>query len=373
MLTTYAVGLPGPTHIDRGICCQDAHACAMVNDELVVAAVADGLGSESHSEIGSSVAAVTAVELCRERLTDVSDVEGCLATMREAFAAANDAVAQAANDMGEPLDQFDTTLCLAIFDGDRLLWGNAGDSGMVAALRTGEYEAITRQQRDDEGRVYPLCFDARWEFGARDGVASLALCTDGVLENLAPPILRKRWRTPIDTMLARMFLEPLPGDAANVAAIQSEAEEYLKSYPRHLLDDDKTLLVIFDEEQPPAQMPEEYYEGPDWGIVYRMLTDKAAAPVGAALELPIGAAGPLALDDWLDTGPRGDARAGGDPAAGDAGAPDDMIEAAAGLIAYGSSLALKAGTLVGTRVADALMGRLEPPAEGGGPPDRPGE
>ena len=46
----YKVNLPGPYHIKKGIPCQDAYCIRETPGGVIFAAVADGLGSEEHSD-----------------------------------------------------------------------------------------------------------------------------------------------------------------------------------------------------------------------------------------------------------------------------------------------------------------------------------
>ena len=266
MLRHYEVNLPGPSHVRLGIPCQDSCAAA-VRDGAVIAAVADGLGSESRSDAGSRVAATTAVAYCERHLAACKGPDDEVAMLRSAYCAAYEAVLDEADRLGESPGQMDCTLCLAVFDGRGVSFGQSGDSGLVVAHGDGSYEVVTRMQRDGEGRVFPLCFDDRWEFGRREDVATVMLCTDGVLEDLvAPPILARHADNPVDARLARGFLHPAL-DGGGVEALQADAERYLEAFPAALLDDDKTVVVAFDDERLPADMPPPYYEGPDWDAV----------------------------------------------------------------------------------------------------------
>lgn len=268
MLRTYCVNIAGPSHLECGIPCQDACAVAHVGERLMVAAVADGLGSEVHSDIGSRVACEVSVKWCAEAMATPDASGDVIAVIREAFARAYDAVLDEAERLGLPAGQFDSTLCLSVFDGETAWWGNAGDSGLVVALVDGTYVLVTRMQRDDEGRVYPLCFDERWEFGQTEGAASLMLSTDGVLEGLvAPPVLAAHADNPVDTRMTRMFLHPEPDDAEHLAEVEAQAAHYLSAYPRELLDDDKTIVVAFDDESLPGEQPAGYYDGPNWEAI----------------------------------------------------------------------------------------------------------
>lgn len=173
----YATSVAGPSHEERGISCQDSWRVVCV-DGFVVAAVADGVGSESHADEGSRVSADSAVSRCARLLADSPgrDVESAI---REAFRFAYDAVLDIA---GCNAGQYDSTLTMAVMKGGTLWWGHVGDSGIVACLNDGRYVAVTAMQRDDQGRVFPLCFDDRWEFGRIEDVASFLACTDGMFE-----------------------------------------------------------------------------------------------------------------------------------------------------------------------------------------------
>jgi len=268
MLYTYSANIPGPSHIENGIPCQDSCAIENIAGELVIAAVADGLGSETRSDVGSKIAAATSVSFCAGHIGDCGSDEDISAMMRQAYYSAYDAVLAKATSDGESAGQYDSTLCLAIFNGDTLYWGNSGDSGMAIARKDGTYELVTTMQRDGEGRVFPLCFEDRWEFGVMQDVATVLLCTDGILEDMiAPPILKAHSDNPIDTSKAVMFLHPQEGDVENLSDVEEQARAYLESYPKRLLDDDKTLVVVFDGDSFPDRQPDPYYDGPDWKTI----------------------------------------------------------------------------------------------------------
>ena len=270
MISHYSVNLQGPSHASRDIPCQDSCRVRVVRDgTCVVAAVADGLGSQAHTDVGSSVAAETAVSFVATVLDARDDELDRLALIRDAYFAAYDAVIDEADRMDESAGQFDCTLTLAILEGDRLWWGHSGDSGLMVAHTDGTYELVTSMQRDDEGRVYPLCFDTCWQFGKVERVASALLCTDGVLETIAPPVLAKLTDQPIDTKLARMFLHPHKDDAEIIDEVEASARAFWDAYPSHLLDDDKTVVVLFDVEHMPGEQDPEYYAGPNWDEVNR--------------------------------------------------------------------------------------------------------
>ena len=283
MLYSYQVNIAGHGHARRGIPCQDS--CAVWCDDegqIAIAAVADGLGSERCSQVGSQVAAETFVSWCREHLGACEGEQAVEAMMHEAYYACYDAVAARAAEMNEPVGEFDSTLCAAVFNGDTLFWGQAGDSGLVACLKDGTYVPVTTMQRDEQGRVFPLCFDDHWEFGHLDNVATCLLATDGVLEGMiAPPVVERFAGIPLDREKCHLFLHPQEGDAEHVDELQQQAEAFVADYPRGLIDDDKTLVVICDDTELPASQPEAYYAAPDWDEIRRKRHEAVMAAYAA--------------------------------------------------------------------------------------------
>lgn len=319
MLHTYGASVVGPWHTEAGVPCQDSNASWVSEDgTLAAAAVSDGLGSELHSDVGSEVASRVAVDYCAEHARPGADAQETIEVLRGAYRAAYLAVLDCAAEMGEPAGEFDATLSLVLLDGDRLFWGQSGDSGIVAGMTDGTYVLVTSKQRDGEGRVYPLCFDTCWDFGVLEGAATALLCTDGVLEGMiAPPVLAANSDCPIDRSKARMFLHPLADDAKHLDEVQRQVVAYLESYPRDLIDDDKTVVVVFDDERFPESQPEDYYAEPDYEAILerayqnlyrgdRQRSSRAAKGDGATEPASLERDAPVAPEGAGAPGPRAD-------------------------------------------------------------------
>ncbi|MBE6719076.1 MAG: hypothetical protein E7571_00270 [Ruminococcaceae bacterium] len=260
----YKSNMAGPYHIENGLPCQDSYA-VLQSENFCVLAVTDGLGSELYSDIGASEAASSAVNYCSENLSVNMAFEDIKKVMNNALVCAYKAVLErAACDNNDP-DEYDTTMCLAVYDGEHLYYAQSGDSGLIALLQNGEYYRVTSQQRDDEGRVYPLCWGPdKWEFGCvKSPVSAFMLMTDGVFEQMCPPIMRNR-DIDINVPLARKFMDHFNATENDIFDIEKWAHEYLEHYPRYLLDDDKTILVLINTERKPKEMDEAYYAIPDW-------------------------------------------------------------------------------------------------------------
>ena len=192
MIYSYGVTLPGTYHVKNDIVCQDAHSIVKCGDDFVIAAVADGLGSETHSDIASKIAAELSTEYCRQNLTQESNADEILSVISMSFANAQRAIEEEAESNNHDINQYDTTLSLAVLINETLYYGHSGDGGIVALTTEGRYEKVTEQQRDAEGYVFPLFFEDMWVFEQYDRkVCSVFLATDGIYETLFPYLIRK--------------------------------------------------------------------------------------------------------------------------------------------------------------------------------------
>lgn len=268
MILSYQVCMAGPYHIENGLPCQDAYAVREGADGMAIAGCADGLGSELYSDAGSEIAVKNAVEYCAERVRPSMEFAQVKAIMNNAFVHAYKAVLNEAAEAGNSEDEYDTTLCLAIYDGRHLYFGQSGDSGIVALLENGTYVKVTEQQRDQDGCVYPLCWGPeKWVFGELDEpVSSVMLMSDGVFEQICPPALKRR-QVNINVALAQKFLDQNQCGAENLEALEKGIYGFLEHYPRRLLDDDKTVVVLLNTERPAARRDEDYYKAPDWEAI----------------------------------------------------------------------------------------------------------
>lgn len=265
MIHFYSACMAGPYHIDNNIPCQDSRYIKQRDDGVTVAACADGLGSELYSDIGSQLGSYNAVAYCAEHYEPNMTTEEVLHLIKVSFVNAYKAVLDKAAEMGEDIDQFDSTLCLVIYDGENVWYGQSGDSGMVVRLTNGMYYPITEQQRDDDGNVFPLCSGPDyWVFGKVEGsVSSVMLMTDGVWDQICHPLLRKE-SVKVNTSLIAPFMERTETEQEEIEGVQKACEGFLEHFPRDQLDDDKTVVILYNTDNPATKMPVEYYLYPDW-------------------------------------------------------------------------------------------------------------
>lgn len=259
----------GVAHRCYGTRCQDAHMIRRVKQvaiwkdggkrdrllpgkEYVVAAVADGLGSEAHSDIGAHAAVNTAVStMCELIGTWCATGDSALAIsmprfIEQAMIKANNAVVKKAASMELPANEFDATLAIAVYDGDQLFYGSAGDSGVIAKTDAG-FELLTRPSRVGSAGTYPLYSREKWEIGACCGhVQGFLLATDGILELLVPEFNNEN----LNEKAMHLFMGAghKPVDASGIDAA---LEKRIESVVRHIQGgrytyDDATVVVAVD-------------------------------------------------------------------------------------------------------------------------------
>lgn len=252
MILSYKASVAGPSHIANNIPCQDACAVKTTKDNIVIAACADGIGSGDYSDIGAHIAVSEAVKYCAEHINknmDEEEIENCI---KNAFVEANKAVITRSIEDGNDEEEYDTTLCLAVYADEILYYGQAGDSGMIALLESGEYIKVTTSQRDKDGYVYPLCFgEESWVFGkVEKPISSVMLATDGLLDELCPPSGKN---LSINTYLTNKFMNHFNITKGEIPDLEEKVYRFLEKYPMKKIKDDKTFIVLIDTEHKPQK------------------------------------------------------------------------------------------------------------------------
>jgi len=266
MIYAYGVSCPGAYHIKNNIVCQDSHQIVLCGKNIAIVAVADGLGSAVHSDVGSEIAASVSTEHCRQHIVKSSKAPQVLEIIRAAFAAALWAVEKKATESGQPHELYDTTLTLAVLIRDTLYYGHSGDGGIIALTTKGRYEQVTVQQRDEQGLVFPLYFADKWEFAQyKNKVSAVLLATDGIWETFFPVYIKN---APINirVTLAQFFMDKssLRIDKLGREAVEARMTEVMDKIPEEKVNDDKTLVVAINASVRTKCQPKEYYREPDW-------------------------------------------------------------------------------------------------------------
>lgn len=272
MLIHYEASVTGPSHKLQGRSNQDCCCVRVVEvpraeetgdaaesheapaahapSQAIVAAVADGVSSMILSGEGAHLASEAAVDAAAEAFVRGELVPGDASALKGVFERALRAVADVA--AGEPaadIASFACTLCLVVWDGARVWYGNAGDSGAIAVDAAGVPFVLTHLHRGPLScQVFPLHDTYHWEFGFATGAAGVLMATDGMLEKFAT------WepgsygaptdfnREAIDLFMACDI------DTDDVPALCGGAADYLRALPATCVDDDKTVVALINTE-----------------------------------------------------------------------------------------------------------------------------
>lgn len=192
MLTHFHISQRGESHIKKDMPCQDYSDSRMVYIErfkcnVILAAIADGVGSCEFSQFGSKAAVNSLLEYMEHYLGEsivIFDDDNILSLLKVAFGYALSQVEKIAEEKKLPCTEFDSTLTGILYDGHNLWFGHIGDDGIVALFSDGTYEMITTRHKGEEiHSVFPLRETKMWQFGkAGKDVAACVLMTDGVLD-----------------------------------------------------------------------------------------------------------------------------------------------------------------------------------------------
>ena len=198
----FAMSLQGASHlrVDPPVPCQDYSDIRYLEEEkLLIAAIADGVGSCKLSHWGAYTAVQTVLDSVELRLRGLSngnqivldakndELKNALKTiMVEGFDDALSAVENCADNANPPQTVFSlqSTLTLAIYDGRTLFHGHVGDDGIVVQSEDGQVVLATKRLKGEEASsVYPLqSGKSHWAFGLSVGVTAFVMATDGVLD-----------------------------------------------------------------------------------------------------------------------------------------------------------------------------------------------
>ena len=267
MFYIYGVSQAGHGHIKKGVPNQDALAYKIINERAAIGVIADGVGSAAKAEEASRIAADSFIKrICDiyEKFEDLFFGESDKTRfLRDAFAYANNAIIDHAG-VHDLLD-YDTTLTACLLCENKLFYGHAGDSGLIALKTNGLYELVTQKAQDDLGRVYPLAMTNNWSFGEVDDVSSVLMATDGVLDFICPVFIRDS-DEPLRIDILEYFMNYIEEltNGAELKAIQENVDKFIASIPSDVISDDKTALVIINADFPATRQPEEYYALRNW-------------------------------------------------------------------------------------------------------------
>lgn len=188
----YGFSIQGKSHIDKGTVCQDSNKTGRLRAGYYFGAVADGVGSAPHSDIGSKLAVEKLYEYCDNNIKkgmDQMDVEDVLCA---GYEYAMETIQKYADSHDKKIENYDTTLSAVIYNGKKIIYAHAGDGGIIVRQTNGIVKPVTKRQKGADGTsVIPLrAGEHSWEIGTYSGnVAAVLLVTDGMLDGVFQPTL----------------------------------------------------------------------------------------------------------------------------------------------------------------------------------------
>ena len=188
----YGFSIQGKSHIDKETVCQDSNKTGRLRAGYYFGAVADGVGSAPHSDIGSKLAVEKLYEYCDKNIKkgmDQMDVEDVLCA---GYEYAMETIQKYADSHDKKIENYDTKLSAVIYNGKKIIFAHAGDGGIIVRQTNGIVKPVTKRQKGADGTsVIPLrAGEHSWEIGTYSGnVAAVLLVTDGMLDGVFQPTL----------------------------------------------------------------------------------------------------------------------------------------------------------------------------------------
>lgn len=308
MIIDYGFSITGKSHADIGTCCQDNHKIKRLDNGWIIAAVADGVGSAAKSEIGSKIAVETVVSMCEEYMPWDYSLISIKSMMRTAYNYAFKQIVREAEKNGDPIEDYDTTLTMVIYDGHKIIYGHSGDGAIIGLNTFGDYIPITTPQKGpDKVSVIPLRAGyTSWVIDSYDEeLAAVLLMTDGTLDAVFKPYLLREINRGIYIPVASFFADPICfiGDEAKLSEtkncimdfakgednfdsdrfyaaiaeiygvrVKEHADQYIEElrlhdYPGVLMrnaQDDKTIVGLINTDLEVESREEIFYKEPNW-------------------------------------------------------------------------------------------------------------
>lgn len=243
----FGVSVKGASHERKSIVCQDACNYIVINPDLAVISIADGLGSVRFPEIGASRATAFSVNYIKEHvekipLNENDNNKAISLFFHELIEKTRDHLKEAATEIDGNFDDMASTLIVIVLNGSTALVAHIGDG--AAIVKTGDqFEFLSEPEPSEySNEVYPLT-SKDWEnhlwVNHVDNVEAIAVFTDGCQRAL----LTKKdgiWK-PYNDAFAYLFTWAQEQTDENQA--NEDIEKFLSNIMSTKSDDDKTLVL----------------------------------------------------------------------------------------------------------------------------------
>lgn len=255
-ISAFCFSQQGESHIKKETPCQERCGMKVIDGSIIVAAIADGVGSCALSDYGAEVAVNSSLDYLEKYFSEEMRSDGFEfdnpshmgKALREMMQFALSSVEKKAIEMEQLVYSFQSTLTVGVYDGKTLYFAHAGDDGIVVLNTEGTYAMVTTRHKGDEASsVYPLQSKNTWQFGKVDNTVAFVMATDGVLDAFV--------RTAVENnRVYYPFIEPVfysPQNNINdVKMVCDDWYEYMASEKyRRSVTDDLTFVGIVNQSQ----------------------------------------------------------------------------------------------------------------------------
>lgn len=154
-----------------------------------------------------------------------------------------DAINEEANINQQLPYSYQTTLTIAIYDGNNLYYGHIGDDGIVALTSSGKLLMITTRNKGDEASsVYPLQAGKKmWEVGkCIEPIDGFMMATDGILDSV---VMSERQ----NNRVYYPFMAPAFNRTDNIEIGKLYAKTMQDSEFMQEITDDMTIVFVKNE------------------------------------------------------------------------------------------------------------------------------
>ena len=255
-LFVFNITQTGESHVKNETECQDYSGFEVVGDRIVLAAIADGVGSCIHSDWGARVAVSESLQYMKNYFTAALEKHDFVFDDVLAMGPLlQETMHRALRKINEKADEFNvldyamhTTLTIAAYDGKTLYFAHAGDDGIVILQDDGGYKMITHRHKGAEASsVFPLQSTTTWQYGKEMHIAGFVMATDGLLDYFVRsafednrvffPFIRPILFTPIE-------------DPKQAETLHHDLEDFLNSPRlRKAVGDDLSLIGVVNEKK----------------------------------------------------------------------------------------------------------------------------
>lgn len=295
----------GKSHIRSGKNNQDAYCIMPLDDDMWIAAVADGVGSCKHAELASSIAVESVCHFIYDNFPIDHSHISVKSLLRTALNVAVRQIYKEAEKNQDPISEYQTTLMVVIYDGDGRGWfSHVGDGAIFGLMKDGTFTPLTTRQQTQDGYVVPLSAGYQfWEISEfTEDYASIIMATDGVADKLRNPSVDSGIYVPLMLLFdphvirylehanvnhSRFFADPksIPRQVIYNAIYRALRKDYgfKKATAMNIvssikngelfrtiesIQDDITAVCCYNTEIHPRAREPKYYLEPDWASIF---------------------------------------------------------------------------------------------------------